>query len=146
MVHNAFRAGFGATGWDLKSVLWALYQIFHETPAMREDFTAITRTTVFPMKFCVHRWVENAQVTSRALLVLGHVRKYVDTITKHPKKYNVPDGKAFMTVKSDCADSLMSAHLMFFESVARQFDQFLVRYQTDKPMVPFLCGDIGVTV
>ena len=33
VVHNAFRAGFGATGWDLKSVLWALYQIFHETPA-----------------------------------------------------------------------------------------------------------------
>ena len=35
---------------------------------------------------------------------------------------------------------------MFFESVARQFDQFLVRYQTDKPMVPFLCGDLGVIV
>ena len=85
-------------------------------------------------------------MASRALLVLGHVRKYVDTITKHPKKYNVPDGKAFMTVKSGCADSLMSARLTFFESVARQFDQFLVRYQTDKPMVPFLCGDIDVTV
>ena len=35
---------------------------------------------------------------------------------------------------------------MFFESVARQFDQFLVRYQTDKPMVPFLCGDLDVIV
>ena len=86
------------------------------------------------------------RVASRVLLVLGHVRKYVDTITKHPKKYNVPDGKAFMTVKSGCADSLMPARLMFFESVARQFDQFLVRYQTDKPMVPFLCGDLDVIV
>ena len=146
MVHNAFRAGFGATGWDLKSFFWALHRIFHETPARREDFTAITGTTVFPMKFCMHRWVENARVASRALLVLGHVRKYVDTITKYPKKYNVPGGKAFTTVKSGCADSLMHARLMFFESVARQFDQFLVRYQTDKPMVPFLCGDLDMIV
>ena len=146
VVHNAFRAGFRATGWDLKSFLWALHRIFHETPARLEEFTAITGTTVFPMKFCVHRWIENARVASRALLVLGHVRKYVDTITKYPKKYNVPDGKAFTTVKSGCADSLMPARLMFFESVARQFDQFLVRYQTDKPMVPFLCGDLDMIV
>ena len=40
----------------------------------------------------------------------------------------------------------MLARLMFFESVARQFDQFLVRYQTDKPMVPFLCGDLDMIV
>ena len=67
-----------------------------------------------------------------------------DTITKYPKKYNVPNEKAFTTVKSGCA--VMPAHLMFFELVARQFDQFLVRYQTDKPMVPFLCGDLDVIV
>ena len=28
----------------------------------------------------------------------------------------------------------------------RQFDQFLVIYQTDKPMVPFLCGDLDMIV
>ncbi|KAI0211438.1 hypothetical protein LSAT2_003733 [Lamellibrachia satsuma] len=94
----------------------------------------------------MHRWEENARVASHALLVLGHVRKYVDTIAKYPKKYNVPNGKAFTTVKPGCADSLMPARLMFFESVVRQFDQFLVRYQADKPMVPFLCGDHDVIV
>ena len=41
---------------------------------------------------------------------------------------------------------LMPARLMFFESVARQFDQFLVRYQMDKPMVPILSGDLDVIV
>ena len=88
----------------------------------------------------------DARGASSAFLVLGHVRKYVDTITKYPNKYNVPDGKAFTTVKSGCADSLMPARLVFFESVARQFDQFLVRYQMDKPMVPSLCGDLDVIV
>ena len=57
VVHNAFRAGFGTTGCDLKSFLWALHRIFHETPARREYFTAVTGTTVFPMKFCMHQWV-----------------------------------------------------------------------------------------
>ena len=57
-------------------------------------------------------------MASRVLLVLGHVRKYVDAITKYPKKYNIPDGKAFTTVKSGYADSLMPARLIFSESVA----------------------------
>ena len=40
----------------------------------------------------------------------------------------------------------MPAHLMYFESMAQQFDEFLVRYQTDKPVVPFLCGDLDTLV
>ena len=59
---------------------------------------------------------------------------------------NPADSKSFSTVKAGCADRLMSARLMYFESMARQFDEFLVRYQTDKPVVPFLCGDLDILV
>ena len=85
IVHNAFKAGFEATGWDVKSFLWALYTIFYETPARREDYTAITSSVVFPLKFCLHRWVENATVAARALIILPHLKKYVDTIQQNPK-------------------------------------------------------------
>ena len=47
----------------------------------------------FPMKFCLHRWVENARVAARALLMIAPLKKYIDTITKHPKKYTVPDSE-----------------------------------------------------
>ena len=146
VVHNAFKVGFDPTGWDLKSFLWALHRIFHETPARREDYTLITDSAIFPMKFCLHRWVENARVAARALLMIAPLKKYIPTIIKHPKKYTVPDSKSFSTVKAGCADRLMPARLMYFESMARQFDEFLVRYQTDKPVVPFLCGDLDTLV
>ena len=35
VVHNAFKAGFKATTWDVKSFLCALHRIFHESPARR---------------------------------------------------------------------------------------------------------------
>ena len=127
VVHNAFKAGFEATGWDVKSFLWALYTIFYETPARHEDYTAITSSVVFPLKFCVHRWVENATVAARALIILPHLKKYVDTIQQNPKTYAVPTSKSFTIVKSGCTDVLMPAWLMFFESVAHQFESFLVR-------------------
>ena len=142
VVHNAFKAGFEATTWDLRSFLCALHRIFHESPARREDYTKITGSDVFPLKFCPHRWVENARVANRALLVLGNVTEYVDTITRQPKLYTVPNNKSFDTVKEGCKCPLMPAKLMVFESVAHQFDEFLVRYQTDRPMVPFLCRDL----
>ena len=36
----------------------------------------------------------------------------------------------------------MPAKLFFFESVVSQFNRFLVRYQTDRPMGPFLCRNL----
>ena len=52
-----------------------------------------TALNFFPMKFCLHRWVENARVAARALLMIAPLKKYIDTITKHPKKYTVPDSE-----------------------------------------------------
>ena len=144
VVHNAFKAGFEATGWDIKSFLWALFTIFHETPARREDFTAITSSVIFPLKFCLHRWVENSSVAARALVMLPHLKMYISVIEKNPKTYAVPTSKSFATVKLACRDAFMPARLMFFESVARQFEMFLVRYQSDKPLVPFLDADLSL--
>ena len=74
IVHNAFKAGFEATGWDVKPCLWALFTTFHETPARREDFTAITSSVIFLLRFCLHRRVENAAVAARALVMLLHLK------------------------------------------------------------------------
>ena len=140
VVHNSFKAGFEATSWDMKSFLCALYRIFHESPARREDYTSITGSVIFPLKFCPHRWVENASVANRAQLVLRHVQQYIDTIIREPKLYTVPSNKSFDIVKEGCQSVLMPAKLFFFESVASQSNRFLVLYQTDRPMVPSTVG------
>ena len=33
VVHNAFKAGFVATTWDLRSFMCALHRVFHKSPA-----------------------------------------------------------------------------------------------------------------
>jgi len=43
-------------------------------------------------------------------------------------------------------DSLLAAKLSSFLSVANQVAPFLTAYQTDKPMLPFLCSDLYKTV
>ena len=66
-------------------------------------------------EFCPHRWVENARVANRTLLVPGNVTEYVDAITRQPKVYTVLNSD---TVKEGCKSALMPAKLMFFESEA----------------------------
>ena len=75
-----------------------------------------------------------------ALLVLSHVRQYIDTIIREPKVYSVASNKLFDIVKEGCRSVLMPAKLFFFESVVSQFNRFLVRYQTDRRMVPSTVG------
>ena len=142
IVHNAFQTGFEATTWNIKSFLTALYYLFHDTPARRDDFTQITSSNVFPLKFCAHRWVENVNVANRALIVFDNVRKYVDTIEKQPKKYTVPKSKSYENVKEAVLDVLMPVKLTFFESVAKEYNEFLVKFQCDKPMSMFLHRDL----
>ena len=53
-----------------------------------------------------------------------------------------PKTKSFETVKQCVVDPLLADKLSFFLSVAQQVTPFLAAYQTDKPMLPFLCADL----
>ena len=58
-LHNAFRAGMVETGWDITHSLSAMYTLFNDVPARRDDFESATKTNVYPLQVCSHRWVEN---------------------------------------------------------------------------------------
>ena len=53
-----------------------------------------------------------------------------------------PKTKSFDTVKQCVADPLLAGKLSFYLSVANQVNPFLTAYQTDKPMLPFLCASL----
>ena len=57
VVYNAFKTGAQASEWNVEEVLSSFYWLFVDSPA-RKDFTEITRNSVFPLKFCEHRWLE----------------------------------------------------------------------------------------
>ena len=56
-IHNAFKTVAESTGWGMKSVLKGAYQIFHDSPARREDFLTVIGTDQFPLSFCATRFV-----------------------------------------------------------------------------------------
>lgn len=138
-VHCAFKAGVNATSWGIIQFLRALYNLFKDVPARRGDYTAKTKSDIFPLKFCSIRWLENVAVANRALVMLSNLKKYVE-LSKESKKE--PTCKSYFTVKEALKDNLLSVKLTFFKAIAEELQPFLTEFQTSKPMTPFLYDEL----
>ncbi|XP_056459485.1 uncharacterized protein LOC130392964 [Gadus chalcogrammus] len=81
-LHNAFKSGFSV--WQMEKVLRALHTLLHNTPARREDFCSLTKSSVFPLPFCGHRWIENLPVVDRAITIWPMmVKTFTTFLTKY---------------------------------------------------------------
>ncbi|XP_041668457.1 uncharacterized protein LOC121526132 isoform X5 [Cheilinus undulatus] len=138
-LHNAFKCGFSM--WQLEKVLRAMHFLFHDTPARRDDFIALTKSSVFPLPFCGHQWIENLPVVERAIEVWPSLVKYVEAV--RTKKVPNPGTASFDTLEAAQQDPLILPKLQFFMAVSRTFTPFLTKYQTDAPVMPFLCKDLA---
>lgn len=134
-IHNAYRAGVVASKWGLDVLLSSLSMLFDNSPARREDFTVITGQSTFPLKFVVHRWVENVSVIERALLLWSDIRKYIEAARS--KNVTLPRCASFENLCGFLRDPLVLAKLNFALTVAMAVRPFLIEYQVDKPMVSF---------
>ncbi|XP_077484032.1 uncharacterized protein LOC144094048 [Amblyomma americanum] len=143
-LHNAYRAGVGASKWCLDTLLSSLSGLFHDAPARRDDFASVTGQTTYPLNFVSHRWVENVPVIERAILSWPHVSKYVQCT--RVKQVSLPKCIAFQRVCDACADPLTPAKLQFALGIAMIFKPFLTEYQGDKPLVFFLAKDLESVV
>lgn len=138
-LHNAFKCGFSM--WQLDKLLRAMHTLFHNVPARREDYSAVTKSNVFPLPFCGHRWVENLPVAERALAVWPSLLKYMDAV--RTKKLPNPGTASFDTIAAALKGPLILAKLQFYMALARTFNPFLKKYQTDEPVMPFLGKDLA---
>ena len=95
------------------------------------------------MKFCEARWVEDKEVAERALeawkSVVATVR-YRESLCKSKKAKN---NKRFDTLVIYHQDLLMAAKLHFFAFIAAILKPFLVLFQTDNPMLPFMYDELS---
>ena len=140
VVHNSFKAGATASEWSIGSLLSGLYYLFKDSPARREDFVKVTGSSMLPLKFVSHRWLENVPVVDRALQLWDKIEKYVEAV--ETKKLPKPDNKSYRTISELVKDKLIKLKMHFFKCIAGQLLPFLTDYQTDRPMIPFLSGDL----
>ena len=100
-----------------------------------EDFIQITSSGLFSFWFCQHRWVEDIKVAEQAFKIWPHVNKYVKTVKSERR---APASAFFVFVAPACNDTLIKAKLEFFVALAKLLQKFLLKFQTDAPMTPFL--------
>lgn len=106
-VHGSLRDGHKASGWNLKTILRAFYYHLNDCPARKADYIRITGSEKFALRYCGHRWVENAPVVERLLEVLPLYRLYAARIS--PK----PDASSFATIQRAIKDDFLEAKLHF---------------------------------
>ena len=80
-------------------------------------------------------------MAERALEIWPNFEKYVNHILKEPKSKQ-PKSASFSTVEKAMKDLLVRAKLQVFVHISKILKPFLAKYQTDKPMIMFLAGDL----
>lgn len=137
VVHGAFQKGHKDANWNVNEVLRGFHNIFKFSPARRSDFISHTGQTLFPLKFCQTRWVENSSVADRIADIYPSLQSYV-------KEFKLSDSVCSTVVKDAVNDPMTVPKITFFSHMAGILEPFLLAFQSPKPMVPFLYEDLGL--
>ena len=121
------------SGLNINKFLRSVYYLFKDFPTRRGAYIRIIKSNEFPLKFCSIRWTENSKVMTRAKNILPHLKTYIQAVDKKP-----PDSKNYFTVKDFSDDIFLESKLSFLISAALELEPFLIYFQKNEPLVPFL--------
>ena len=96
------------------------------------------------MKFFGHRWLENIPAAQRAIAVWPAVVSYVDKVKKG--EVSEPVCKSFKILMDYQSDKLIIAKIQSFIHICNILKPFLLRFQKDEPLVPFLTKEISAVI
>ena len=136
-VSNSFQCGVKAAEWDVEKVLQGMYKFRNKSPERREDFVRVTSNEIFPLKFCPTRWVENENVSQRALEFWDDYVELIKEYLLQPPSKRPKDNKSVDNLVDAHRNPTIKVKLHLFKDVASMLNGFLVQFQTDNPMVPF---------
>ena len=145
VVNGTFRTGMMETDWDIHKVLQAVWKLFDESPARRDVYIKETGSEVFPLHFCKTRWVEDEIVASRAIQIWPDISKVIRHWLSLAKSKQ-PQNKSFDVLVKHYTDPLMLIKLHFLKFIASILSPFLRRFQTPKPIIPFLSTELDATL
>lgn len=74
VVQGAYKTAHNTCGWTVHLFLRSLYYLFKDFPSRRCDYTSASKSSLFPLRFCSIRWVENSSVIKRALEIIPFVK------------------------------------------------------------------------
>ena len=92
-------------------------------------------------RFCATRWVEDKSVAERALEIWDPFKK-VMRYWVGLSKSKQPGNKSYECLKTHYTDPLVPLKLQFFAFFAGILEPYLVIFQTDAPMLPFMFSEL----
>ena len=98
VINGALQTEHKASKWNVQALLKSIYKLFKDSPARCADYVVLTKSDIFPKKFCAVRWAENVEVCERALQVFQNIQLYISKSKKLPATYTVK------IVKEACND------------------------------------------
>ncbi|XP_023241751.1 uncharacterized protein LOC111639988 [Centruroides sculpturatus] len=135
VVHSAIKAGFKVVDWNLLPLLWNLYYLLKDSPTWHAEYIAISESRLFPKKFGSTRWLENGECLECAAEVVESV-KTLKTYINNSKK--LKDSKVAIFFRQALNDPFIKVKLLFFWSICTQSESFLIQFQSNKPLAPYL--------
>ena len=94
----------------------------------RETYTKVNEWEDFPLPYCGHRWCENENCVNGSEMIWSGYIQFIEVLNKSKQ----PQGKCF-------PNPLIPAKLKLTEFITSKLNCFLRDFQTDQPMVPFIC-------
>ena len=146
VMHGALRTGTIATVWEIHKVLHAMWKIFDESPARRDIYMRETSCDILPLHFCKTRWIEDEPVAERAIQIWPNIVKLVKYWLTLPASKRPKNNKSYETLLKYHTDPLIVVKLHFFKYIASLLKPFLVQFQTNKPMLPFLANELDTVL
>ena len=144
VISGALQSGVKAAEWGTEKVLMGMYKFLHKSPGRRADYLNISNgSNFFPMKFCPTRWVENAPVAERAIEVWEYIVELIKFFLLKPPSQRPKENRSFDNLVKYHLNPLVPVQLHLFKDMATILNGFLVNFQTDSPMVPFLSMQVG---
>ena len=99
------------------------------------------------MFFSATRWVENQEPANRLISIWPNIKQLWNWWCRQKgKQPSSLTSKSILYVKAAIEDNLTTAKLHFFSFIAGKVQPFLLKYQTNKPMIPFMYHDLKLLI
>ena len=135
VVHGAFQVGVEATKWNLSKAMW---KILHDWCARRDVYKTVNRTDLFPLSFCKTCWIEDKNFAARGIAVWPYMIEFIKYYQSLSQSKRPKNNKSYDLLVQSHTDHLTFAKIQFFHDIANILSEFLTKFQTDKPVMPFL--------
>ena len=143
VVSGALHSAVLVADWPVEKVLRGMYKFLKDAPARRNEYMRGSVTGLYPEKFCATRWVENEPVADRAIKIWGDIVTLIKAFQAKVPSKRPKDNKSYNNLVQYHLNSLIPVYLHLFRDVASRLNVFLVKFQTDSPMVPFLSEEMA---